>query len=197
MPQTSPPTVRRRTARLEIDSDCARIAPTVNELTRDLRDLGWINEQVCYEVTLALTEALSNAVLHGNLEIASDVRERGIKSMLELAEQRRRAEPFASRRVRIRADCGADKLVYVIQDDGPGFDVGSVPDPTNCPADCLSGRGLLLIRAYMDRVEHNARGNQITLTKYLHPRGGDGNDAGHGNGKTHHPRRARSTRLKK
>jgi hypothetical protein len=86
MPQTSPPTVRRRTARLEIDSDCARIAPTVNELTRDLRDLGWINEQVCYEVTLALTEALSNAVLHGNLEIASDVRERGIKSMLELAE---------------------------------------------------------------------------------------------------------------
>jgi anti-sigma regulatory factor (Ser/Thr protein kinase) len=189
MPRTS--TARHRVVRLEIDSDCARIEPLVTELTRDPCQLGWLDEQGCYEVTLALTEALANAILHGNLEIASDVREGGIGAMLALAERRRREEPYASRRVHVDADLRPDKLVYVIEDDGPGFDRASLPPPDACSADCLSGRGLLLIHAYMNGVEHNARGNRITLTKYLTRRAAPGADhSANGNGAA--PRRTRA-----
>jgi anti-sigma regulatory factor (Ser/Thr protein kinase) len=54
----------------------------------------------------------------------------------------------------------------VIADEGPGFDVTAVPDPTD-PENLLkpSGRGLLLIRSFMDEVYHNARGNSITMVK--------------------------------
>ena len=52
------------------------------------------------------------------------------------------------------------------RDEGPGFDPATVPDPTD-PANLekASGRGLLLIRAYMDEVIHNRTGNQVTLVK--------------------------------
>jgi anti-sigma regulatory factor (Ser/Thr protein kinase) len=164
MPRTSN---GRRTARYQIESDCARIEPLVENLTRQLREVARADDRCCYEVALALTEAIANAVIHGNLEIPSSVREDGVGALLGLAERRRRAEPFASRRVQVTCDCRADRVVYVIRDEGPGFDVGALPPPDAWPADRISGRGMLLIRAYMDRVEHNARGNEIRLTKHL------------------------------
>jgi anti-sigma regulatory factor (Ser/Thr protein kinase) len=55
---------------------------------------------------------------------------------------------------------------YVIRDEGPGFNPFVLPDPT-APEnlDKLSGRGLLLIRTFMDDVSYNETGNQITLVK--------------------------------
>ena len=54
--------------------------------------------------------------------------------------------------------------MFVIRDEGPGFDVSKLPDPTD-PANLekRSGRGLLLMRAFMAEVKHNARGNELTL----------------------------------
>ena len=58
----------------------------------------------------------------------------------------------------------------VVRDEGPGFDPATLPDPTD-PAQLerTTGRGLLLIRAYMDEVAFNGAGNQITLTKRRTP----------------------------
>ena len=55
---------------------------------------------------------------------------------------------------------------FVIRDEGPGFDPSACPDPTD-PANLekRSGRGLLLIRTFMDEVAFNEAGNQITLVK--------------------------------
>jgi anti-sigma regulatory factor (Ser/Thr protein kinase) len=60
----------------------------------------------------------------------------------------------------------ATAAVFVIRDEGPGFDVATVPDPTD-PENFTkpSGRGLLLIRTFMDEVKHNAAGNEITLVR--------------------------------
>ena len=57
-------------------------------------------------------------------------------------------------------------LVYVIRDEGPGFDVSGLPDPTD-PAnlDRPCGRGMLLMRTFMDNVIYNDRGNEVTLFK--------------------------------
>jgi anti-sigma regulatory factor (Ser/Thr protein kinase) len=58
------------------------------------------------------------------------------------------------------------EAVFAIRDEGQGFDPASLPDPTD-PANLerISGRGLLLIQTFMDKVEHNESGNQITMTK--------------------------------
>ncbi len=63
-----------------------------------------------------------------------------------------------------------DSATFVIRDEGNGFDPATLPDPTD-PANLgkVSGRGLLLIQTFMDRVEHNAKGNQITMIKYRTP----------------------------
>jgi serine/threonine-protein kinase RsbW len=53
-----------------------------------------------------------------------------------------------------------------VTDEGPGFRLDDVPDPTadeNLQRPC--GRGLMLIRAYMDEVSFNETGNEITMVK--------------------------------
>ena len=59
-----------------------------------------------------------------------------------------------------------EEVRYTIRDEGPGFDPGTIPDPTD-PANIVkaSGRGLLLINTFMDEVSHNETGNEITLIK--------------------------------
>ena len=59
-----------------------------------------------------------------------------------------------------------DQAVFVIKDEGQGFDVGNLPDPTDEDnVGKVSGRGVLLMRTFMDEVQYNEVGNQVTLTK--------------------------------
>ena len=55
---------------------------------------------------------------------------------------------------------------FVVRDEGPGFDTSRLPDPT-APENVaqVNGRGLFLIRTFMDDVRFNERGNEITMTK--------------------------------
>jgi anti-sigma regulatory factor (Ser/Thr protein kinase) len=64
------------------------------------------------------------------------------------------------------AEFSEQHLCVQISDDGPGFNPADIPDPTD-EENLLStsGRGLFLIRAFMDQVSHNQPGNQITLVK--------------------------------
>ena len=53
-----------------------------------------------------------------------------------------------------------------VRDQGAGFDSSRAEDPRDTKnLEKTSGRGLLLIRAFMDEVQHNASGNEITLVK--------------------------------
>ncbi len=53
-----------------------------------------------------------------------------------------------------------------MEDEGAGFDPDSLPDPTD-PENLMKahGRGLLLVRTFMDEATHNAKGNALTLVK--------------------------------
>ena len=55
---------------------------------------------------------------------------------------------------------------FTVRDEGPGFDPSKLPDPTD-PANLekISGRGLLLMRTFMDEVRFNATGNEVTMVK--------------------------------
>jgi len=115
---------------------------------------------------VALHEALSNAIFHGNLEVSSELRETEEASYYRLADDRRKQKPWSDRRVYLTARISRVEAVFIIRDEGPGFDPSTLPDPTDpTNLERVSGRGLLLIHTFMDHIEHNEVGNQITMTK--------------------------------
>ena len=63
-----------------------------------------------------------------------------------------------------------DGARFVITDDGPGFDTSLFDQPVK-PEDLgrIGGRGLLLIRTFMDKVSFNHTGNQISMEKFRAP----------------------------
>ena len=116
-----------------------------------------------------MDEALVNAMHHGNLEVDSKLREceEGAgDSYYDLIRARKCVSPFCHRRVRVEAEFSDEHICVQISDDGPGFDPSTIPNPTD-EENLLkvSGRGLFLIRSFMDQVAHNLTGNQITMTK--------------------------------
>lgn len=151
---------------LELENDPALVAPLVVHFQEHLRRIGVCDDNTKIRVGVALEEALLNAIYHGNLELSSDLRQDGSDTYQRLAAQRRYEDPYAPRRVRFRVQMRPDEVRFVIVDQGPGFDIKNMPDPTD-PENMLkvSGRGLLLIRTFMDEVNHNATGNEIVMVR--------------------------------
>jgi anti-sigma regulatory factor (Ser/Thr protein kinase) len=143
------------------------VIPAVLARLRERADqFGLFDEKTADRVAVALTEALVNGIQHGNLELDSRLRREDEATYDRMAEYRRRRPPYRDRRLHVRARLSRRQAVYVIRDEGPGFDPATLPDPTDpSHLERTTGRGLLLIRAYMDGVAFNWDGNQITLTK--------------------------------
>ncbi len=122
-------------------------------------------------VGMALEQALHNAIYWGNLEITPDDIEEARERLLlgnafDLVEQRSSEMPYHGRRVRVRARISPEKAEFVVGDEGPGFNVVAVPGGER--ADELvseGGRGLVLMRAFMDEVVFNDAGNEVTMIK--------------------------------
>jgi anti-sigma regulatory factor (Ser/Thr protein kinase) len=116
-------------------------------------------------IGIALEEALTNALYHGNLEVSSALREGDDPGAYQrTAQDRRRRPPYSDRRIHVRSRLTPAEGVIRIRDEGPGFDPNNLPDPTD-PENIVkaSGRGLLLIRTFMDEVTFNPTGNEITM----------------------------------
>ena len=90
---------------------------------------------------IALDEAFVNAVKHGN-------------------------KYDANKLVKVSAEVSVKEARFTVEDQGEGFDVKSIPDPTN-PENLFksSGRGVLFIHNIMDEVTYNERGNRLTMVK--------------------------------
>jgi anti-sigma regulatory factor (Ser/Thr protein kinase) len=140
----------------------------VAELQTFLQEMSLFAEGDRLRVGVALEEALLNAAYHGNLEVSSELREHDYTLYYETARQRAKAAPYRDRRVIVKVDLSPEGVRYVIRDEGPGFNPRSIPDPTD-PRNIerSSGRGVLLMRTFMDQVEYNPIGNQVTLTKQV------------------------------
>ena len=156
----------RTEAEFQLDNDPALIPALVGHVCENLRRLKCCPENERLRVTVALSEALLNAMYHGNLEVGSELREKDEKAYRQLLDERRRSAPYRDRRVHVHARESPTEATFVVRDEGPGFDPTSLPDPTD-PANLerVSGRGLLLIRTFMDEVRHNDKGNEILMVK--------------------------------
>lgn len=98
-------------------------------------------EQCAFEVGMALQEALANAIVHGC-----------------------GSNPGCS--VTVRIACDRSGVSITVQDSGPGFDVSRIPDAASSAGRVSeSGRGILLMRAYMDDVSFSEGGRQVCMRK--------------------------------
>lgn len=152
--------------RFRLPNDVSLIPPLIDYVNQNLARLRLCDETGLIRVAVALREALVNAIYHGNLEVSSEIYEQDESAYYRLIEQRRQQEPYRSRLVEFIAEETPQQARYTVRDEGPGFDPRLIPDPTD-PANLerTCGRGLLLIRTFMDEVRHNERGNEITMIK--------------------------------
>jgi CheY-like chemotaxis protein/anti-sigma regulatory factor (Ser/Thr protein kinase) len=151
-------------SQFELPNEPELIPPLVSHLKDNVFRMSGSDETGLIQMTVALREALVNAMEHGNLEMDSALREQDDAAYHRLARERRTQRKYADRRVHVRSRESRGEAVYVIRDEGRGFDTSKLPDPTD-PANLekRSGRGLLLMRAFMAEVRHNDRGNEVTL----------------------------------
>lgn len=149
-----------------LDSDPDLVPPLVRYMQDAVKKTRLCDASGALQLTIALWEALANAIEHGNLEAKSEIKDTDEGAFRQLVADRRTQRPYCDRKVHITTRQTPAEVVYVIRDEGPGFSPGSIPDPTD-PANLerAHGRGLLLIRTFMDDVQHNQTGNEITLVK--------------------------------
>lgn len=158
--------ITRNETQYVLENDLSLVPSLVGHLEEGLTRMKLCGPSGLILLGVALHEAMTNAILHGNLELDSAMRETDEKGYYRLAQQRREQSPYRDRRVHVTATLTLQDAVFTIRDGGNGFDPSLLPDPTD-PANLerVSGRGLLLIQTFMDRVEHNDVGNQITMLK--------------------------------
>jgi len=119
-----------RVVELDIPNDVRYIERVVELVRRECEGMAYTKRQLMLNVPVALTEALSNAILRGNGD-----------------------DP--GKHVHVRAEVDARRLVMEVADEGAGFDLqSSLVDPTTPEnIDREDGRGLFLMQQLMDRVE--------------------------------------------
>lgn len=128
-------------------------------------------------IELALEEALANAIIHGNLEVPSHLKEDDFDSFNELIATRSAMEPYASRRARVFYSYNKKSVAFVIKDEGAGFDWRSVVCK-ECDTEAAHGRGLLLMQALATQISFNDKGDEVTLTFDLEKPGSNAVAAG-------------------
>lgn len=152
---------------LDIASDDKLIPAIVSRLEKNLIELSLFDEGERMQIAMALDEALTNAIIHGNLEVSSELRQlEDGQQYIDKINERKSTLPYQDRRVKVCMTANRDEVTFVITDEGPGFDPSSLPDPTDPEnLEKAGGRGLLLINSFMCEVKHNETGNEITMTK--------------------------------
>jgi CheY-like chemotaxis protein/anti-sigma regulatory factor (Ser/Thr protein kinase) len=149
-----------------ISNDPSLIPLLVNHVQSLVMSVGLCDEANVIRVCIALEEALRNAIFHGNLELSSEQREGDPEVYEKLIAERTSAHPYANRRLEVSLEVSPSEGRFVIHDQGPGFDPAKLPDPTDPEnIEKVSGRGLLLMRTFMDEVSFNDTGNQVTMVK--------------------------------
>jgi CheY-like chemotaxis protein/anti-sigma regulatory factor (Ser/Thr protein kinase) len=152
--------------RFVLSNDLKLISSLVAYLRNSVTRMKICDQADQFRVAVALEEALLNAFYHGNLEVSSKLREDDHRKFCALADERLNQQPYRDRRIYMHAQLSTDAATFVIRDEGPGFDPATLPDPTdpeNLVRPC--GRGVLLMKAFMDEVHYNADGNQVTMVK--------------------------------
>ncbi len=156
----------RSQATFALPNDSTLITSLVSHLQDNVAQMGICDDAERIRFGVALEEALVNAMYHGNLEVDSELKEDDHEAYDALVRKRRQESPFCDRRIHVETDMSKSQAVVSVADDGPGFNPRMLPDPTDPEnLDRVSGRGVLLMRTFMDEIEFNENGNRVTMVK--------------------------------
>ncbi len=112
----------------------------VERLVEDVCDVFNVNEDCYGNILIAVTEAVNNAIYHGN-------------------------EGDPAKHIKIGFDSEKNNIRFSVSDEGKGFDYSNLPDPTDpLNIDKPNGRGVFLMRNLADKVEFNNDGREVLLT---------------------------------
>ena len=111
----------------------------VESLINDICDKFKISEDYYGNILVALTEAVNNAIQHGN-------------------------KNNPSKHINISFNIRPDHISFTIKDEGPGFDYSHIPDPTSPEnIEKPNGRGVFLMKNLADSVEFEDNGSTVKL----------------------------------
>lgn len=115
----------------------------VESFIDNVKDRFNIDDDIYGNIMVAITESVNNAIRHGNKE-------------------------DKTKNVTLTAVCENNALTFTVQDEGPGFDPNSLPDPT-APEniDKVGGRGIFLMKHLCDEVKFSDNGRVVELTFYF------------------------------
>ena len=127
---------------VEIKNDSHLLKEVSKELIVMLKDKN-VSEEVIFDVHVGFEEALRNAMIHGN-------------------------KSHSQKKVKIETEITDEWVVIIVEDEGEGFDLASLPDPT-IEENLLkeSGRGVYLIRHLMDEVRYENNGRRVIMKKHF------------------------------
>lgn len=130
----------REKIEFEFPSAISLMHSVLGYLTKRVEKVGIVDAESS-NLFVALDEAFVNAIKHGNKFDANKI-------------------------VKISAEVSPVEARFTIEDEGDGFNVAEIPDPTK-PENLFktSGRGVLFIHNIMDEVTYNERGNRLTMVK--------------------------------
>jgi anti-sigma regulatory factor (Ser/Thr protein kinase) len=162
-----PAAVHAEQAVLQIPSLPDWAAPTAEYLRRRALLSGACDESRADQLTLALHEALTNSIVHGNLELDSSLRERDDDSFARALAQRTADPAYSGRPVVIETSYDGERCTWTLTDQGPGFDherLLACQEIDEADLMRASGRGLLLMKAFLDEVRYEEGGRRALLT---------------------------------
>lgn len=149
-----------------LENDYSLFGPLAGYLQEQVARMGLCDAAELTRIGVALEEALANALYHGNLQVGSELREQDGETYYALVEHRRRQKPYRDRRIHVEVALSRRQATIVVRDEGSGFDPSALPDPTErADLERVCGRGVLLMRTFMDEVVYNHMGNAVTLIK--------------------------------
>jgi len=129
---------------VELSRDQAEISSLVEQVLDRAEDAGF-GESSLFAIRLAIEEGITNAFEHGHTELDD------------------------SATIRFEYAVSPQAVEIAIEDQGPGFDPAKLPDPTLLEnLSKPSGRGVMLMRAYMSEVRFNPKGNRVRM-RYARP----------------------------
>ena len=148
----------------DLDNDPSIVDPLIDMVQQVAISQGLLVNNSRVQLGVALENALLNAMIRGNLELSREVMP--VMSQ-EMIEERNSQAPYNQRRVYFRSLVTPESAQVTVRDQGPGFNTSEIlksSDPDSFRDG--TGRGLVLMQAFMDEVVFDATGNQVTMTKF-------------------------------
>ncbi|HOV12778.1 MAG TPA: ATP-binding protein [Spirochaetota bacterium] len=160
--------LEKRSGSFLIDNDPSMINSYVNIVSTVLVNEKYINSNKANALRIALTELIMNAIEHGNCDVDYDEKTKFLEgggNINELIRIKLKDPEIAKKKVKFDYTITDQKLLFVIKDEGPGFDHKKASYNPDNEEDLwqMHGRGIFLTKIYVDSLTYNDKGNEATI----------------------------------